>query len=210
MARERRRMSLSSQLFNLPLKPLNKMVWSKKKLKLRYNWHSAAAAAKSLQSCPTLCNPIDGSPPGSSIHGTLQARTLECVTISFSNAWKWKVRVKSLSRVRLCDPMDCSPPGSSVHGTLQARALEWGASAFSNWHTTLYNSFFYLHVFSPTFLQFSQDTIKYSSHLFLIIAVFLYRSLTEKWKVKFHECKFLWKGSWRSAAGHDELLLFSL
>ena len=62
---------------------------------------AAAAAAKSLQSCPTLCDPTDGSPPGSSIHGILQARTLEWVAISFSNAWKWKVKVKSLSRVRL-------------------------------------------------------------------------------------------------------------
>ena len=60
-----------------------------------------AAAAKSLQSCPTLCNPIDGSPLGSSVLGILQARTLEWAAISFSNAWKWKVKVKSLSRARL-------------------------------------------------------------------------------------------------------------
>ena len=59
------------------------------------------AAAKSLQSCPTLCDPIDGSPPGSPVLGILQARTLEWVAISFSNAWKWKVKGKSLSRVRL-------------------------------------------------------------------------------------------------------------
>ena len=59
------------------------------------------AAAKSLQSCPTLCDPIDGSPPGSPVPGILQARTLEWVVISFSNAWKWKVKVKPLSRVRL-------------------------------------------------------------------------------------------------------------
>jgi len=58
-------------------------------------------AAKSLQSCPTLCDPIDGSPPGSPVPGILQARTLEWVAISFSNAWKWKVKGKSLSRVRL-------------------------------------------------------------------------------------------------------------
>ena len=58
-------------------------------------------AAKSLQLCPTLCNPIDCSPPGSPIPGILQARTLEWVAISFSNAWKWKVKVKSLSRVWL-------------------------------------------------------------------------------------------------------------
>ena len=62
---------------------------------------AAAAAAKSHQSCPTLCNPIDGSPPGSSVLGIVQARILEWVAISFSNAWKWKVKVKSLSRVRL-------------------------------------------------------------------------------------------------------------
>ena len=61
----------------------------------------AATAAKLLQSCPTLCDPIDGSPPGSAIPGILQARTLELVAISFSNAWKWKVKMKSLSRVRL-------------------------------------------------------------------------------------------------------------
>ena len=57
--------------------------------------------AKSLQSCLTLCDPIDGSPPGSPVPGILQARTLEWVAISFSNAWKWKEKVKSLSRVRL-------------------------------------------------------------------------------------------------------------
>ena len=59
-------------------------------------WNTAAA--NSLQSCPTLCDPIDSSPPGSPIPGILQARTLEWVAISFSNVWKWKVRVKSLSR----------------------------------------------------------------------------------------------------------------
>ena len=61
----------------------------------------AAAAAKSLQSCPTLRDPIDGSLPGSALLGILQARTLEWAAISFSNAVKWKVKVKSLSRVRL-------------------------------------------------------------------------------------------------------------
>ena len=62
---------------------------------------AAAAAAKLLQSCPTLCSPIDGSPPGSPVPGILQARTPEWVAVSFSNAWKWKVKVKSLSRVLL-------------------------------------------------------------------------------------------------------------
>ena len=60
-----------------------------------------STAAKSFQSCPTLCNPRDGSPLGSSVPGILQARTLEWVAISFSNAWKWKVKVKSLIQARL-------------------------------------------------------------------------------------------------------------
>ena len=70
-------------------------------LSKQHSTQSAAAAAKSLQSCPTLCDPIDGSPPGSTVPGILQARTLEWVAISFSNVWKWKVKVKSLSCVRL-------------------------------------------------------------------------------------------------------------
>ena len=60
-----------------------------------------AAAAKLFQLCPTLCDPIDGSPPGSTTPGILLARTLEWVAISFSNAWKWKVKVNSLSHVWL-------------------------------------------------------------------------------------------------------------
>ena len=60
-----------------------------------------ATAAKLLQSCPTLCDPIDSSPPGSAVPGILQASTLEWVAISFSNAWKWKAKVKLLSHVRL-------------------------------------------------------------------------------------------------------------
>ena len=63
--------------------------------------YSAAAAAKSLQSCPTLCDPIDGSPSGSAVSGILQARTLEWVSTSFSNAWKRKMKVKLLSHVQL-------------------------------------------------------------------------------------------------------------
>ena len=87
-----------------------------------------AAAAKSLQSCLTLCEPIDGSPLGPSLPGILQARTLEWVTISFSSA---RLHAKSLqSCPTLCDPMDSSPPGSSVPGILQARILEWVAISF--------------------------------------------------------------------------------
>ena len=69
-----------------------------------------AAAAKSLQSCRTLCNPIAGSPPGSPVPGTIQARTLEWVAISFSNAQNWNMKVKSLNRVRLF-----STPWSAAH-----------------------------------------------------------------------------------------------
>ena len=94
---------------------------------------AAAAAAKSLQSCPTLCDPIDGSPPGSPVPGILQARTLEWVAIAFSNAWKWKVKSEVTQSCRtLRDPMDRSLPGSSIHGIFQARVLEWGAIACSN------------------------------------------------------------------------------
>ena len=82
------------------------------------------AAAKSLQSCPTLCDPIDGSPPGSPVPGILQVRTLEWVAISFSSAWKWKVKVKSLSRVRLF-----ATPWTAAYQAppwiFQARVLEW-------------------------------------------------------------------------------------
>ena len=96
-------------------------------------WLAAAAAAKLLQSCPTLCDPIEGSRPGSPVSGILQARTLEWVAISFSNAWKWKVKVKWLSCVQLlATPWAAAyQAGSSIHGIFQARVLEWGAIAFS-------------------------------------------------------------------------------
>ena len=89
-------------------------------------------AAKSLQSCPTLCDPIDGSPPGSAIPGILQARTLEWGCHFLLQCMK----VKRESEVtQSCstpsDPMDCSLPGPSIHGIFQARVLEWGAIAFS-------------------------------------------------------------------------------
>ena len=99
--------------------------------------YAAAAAAKSLQSCPTLWDPIDGSPPSSPVPGILQVRILEWVAISFSNAWKWKVKSESevaQSGLTLSDPMDYSLPGSSIHGIFQARELEWGAIAFSHLH----------------------------------------------------------------------------
>ena len=94
---------------------------------------AAAAAATSLQSCPTLCDPTDSSPQGSPVPGILQARTLEWVAISFSNAWKWKVKVKSLSHVWfLATPWTAAYQAPPSMGFFQARVLEWGAIAFSS------------------------------------------------------------------------------
>ena len=89
----------------------------------------AAAAAKSLQSCPILCDPIDGSPPGSSVPGILQARILEWVAISFSNAFMHDKSPQSCPTP--CIPIDSSPPGPSIHRILQARILVWAAISFS-------------------------------------------------------------------------------
>ena len=94
--------------------------------------------AKSLQSCPTLYDPIDGSPPGSPVPGIFQARTLEWVAIGVGCHFLLQcMKVKSQSEVAqscptLSDPMDCSLTGSSIHGIFQARVLEWGAIAFSD------------------------------------------------------------------------------
>ena len=93
-------MTPALQVDSLPIEPPEKpqsafLLWKLKQSA------AAAVAAKSLQLCPTLCDPVDGSPPGSPVPGILQARTLEWVAISFSNAWKWKVKLKSLSRVQL-------------------------------------------------------------------------------------------------------------
>ena len=97
---------------------------------LAYFPGSAAAAAKSLQSCLTLCDPIDGSPPGSPVPGILQPRTLEWVAISFSNAGKWKAKVKSLSRVWLL-----ATPWTAAHQAPLSMGFSrqeyWSAIAFS-------------------------------------------------------------------------------
>ena len=114
--------------------------------------------AKSLQSCPTLCDPIDGSLPGSPIPGILQARTLEWAAISFSSAWKWKVKVKLFSPVRLSNPMDCGLPGPSVHGIFQARVPEWGATAFSAVH---------VYIVQKQRMKKTQELSKMSQILFL-------------------------------------------
>ena len=92
------------------------------------------------QSRPTLCNPIDCSPPGPSVHWILQARTLEWVAISFSKRnYRKKESEVTQSSPTVCDPMDCSLPGSSIHGISQARVLEGVAMSFSmrSPHSTL-------------------------------------------------------------------------
>ena len=82
---------------------LSKVIWGWIQSHSTIVWATTTTTTttKSLWSCPTLCDPIDGSPPGSPVPGILQARTLEWVAISFSHAWKWKVKVKVLSHVRL-------------------------------------------------------------------------------------------------------------
>ena len=96
---------------------------------------NAAAAAKSHQLCLTLCDPIDGSPQGSSIPGILLARTLEWHFFLHCMKVKSESEVAQL-RPTLSDPMDCSLPDSFVHGIFQARVLEWDAIAFSKQEMT--------------------------------------------------------------------------
>ena len=95
-----------------------------------------------VQSCLALCNPMNCSPPGSSVHGIVQARILEWVAISFSRGSSqprdrthvfYKVKESEVAHLcpTLCDPMDCSLPGSSIRGIFQARILEWVAISFS-------------------------------------------------------------------------------
>ena len=105
--------------------------WSKSKWERQISY-AAAAAAKSLQSCPTLRDPVDGTPPGSPVPGILQARTLEWVAISFSNAWKWKVKVKSLSCVRLlATPWTAAHQAPPSMGFSRQEYWSVGAIAFS-------------------------------------------------------------------------------
>ena len=92
---------------------------------------AAAAATKSLQSCPTLCNPIDGSPPGSPVLGF--SRQEHWSGLPFPSLMHESESEVAQSCPTLSDPMDCSLPGSSIHGIFQAGVLEWGAIAFSRY-----------------------------------------------------------------------------
>ena len=108
----------------------------------RYLPASAAAAAKPLQSCPTLCDPIDRSPPGSAVPEILQTRNtgVDCHFLLQCMKVKSEIEVIQLCPT-LRNPMDCSLPGSSVHGIFQARVLEWVAIAISNVRLILPNIF---------------------------------------------------------------------
>ena len=97
-----------------------------------YGWWLLLLLLLSCFSRVQLCDPVDDCPLGSSVPEILQARILERVAISFSNAWNLKVKVKSLSCARLlATPWTAAHPGSSIHGIFQARVLEWGSIAFS-------------------------------------------------------------------------------
>ena len=128
-------------------------------LKIVYLIMENAAAAKSLQSCLTLCNPIEGSPPGSTVPGILLARTLKWVAISFSNAWKWKVKVKLLSHVQLFTiPWTIAyqaPPSMGFSRQQYWSGLPWSGlplpsptmehSPVVNNFTSHFNTFFFIH-----------------------------------------------------------------
>ena len=108
----------------------------KKVTRLYLTSEGAAAAAKSLQSCPTLWDPIDSSPPGSSIPGILQARTLEWVAISFSNAWKWKVKRKSLSLSNSSRPHGLQPTRLLCPWDFPGKSTRVGCHCLLRYHMT--------------------------------------------------------------------------
>ena len=120
--------------------------------------NTAAAAAKSLQSCQALCDPIDGSPPGSPIPGILQARTLEWVAIAFSNVWKWKGKVKSLSHVQLV-----ATPGTAAYQAPPSlgfsRQEYWSGVPLPSLLQIAYRSRQILALFSVTSLQRTQTLV---------------------------------------------------
>ena len=133
---------------------------------------SPLAAAKSLQSCPTLWNPIDSSPPGSPIPGILQARTLEWVAISFSSPWKWKVKVKSLSHVWLSDPKDCSlPVFSCVHGIFPGKSTGVGC------HCLLQKAYRYYKISG---LREKKGVACWNLDVFSMILIFLVKKVNEQ------------------------------
>ena len=129
---------------------------SAKLCKIHYLGNTAATAAKSLQSCPALCDPIDSSPTGSPVPGILQTSTLEWVAISFSHAWKWKGKMKSLSRVLLF-----ATPGTAAY---QA-PLSIGFSRQEYWSGVPLPSLYFILLIGKHHLHFA----KVDNSLFYII-----------------------------------------
>ena len=138
------------------------------------------AAAKSLQSCPTLCNPIDSSPPGSPRPWDSPGKNTGVGCHFLLQCMKVKSEIESAqSCLTLSDPMDCSPPGSSIHGTFQARVLEWGAIAYSLSQIILFSFPIFFFLF---FLFFSY-------YSFLLLFCFVPRHMELPWP----GIKPLWK-----------------
>ena len=140
-----------------------------------------AAAAKSRQSYPTLCGPIDGSPPGSLVPGILQARTLEWVAISFSNAWKWKVKVKSLSRDRpLATPWTAAyqaPPSMGF-----SRQEYWSGLPLPSPNNVCNNMFFFIRYYKML------SIVPHFDFLSLICENRFYSKSNAEWKKAGDEC----------------------
>ena len=134
------------------------------------------------QSCPTPCDPMDYRLQGSSVHGIFQARVLEWVAISSSNAWKWKVKVKSLSRVRLLATPWTAAYGSSAHGIFQARVLEWGAIAFSiKWVYLSFSPLFFASLLFTAICKSSSDSHFAFLHFFSMGMILIPVSCTMSW-----------------------------
>ena len=132
---------------------------------------SKLEAAKSLQSCPTLCDPIDGSPPGSPIPGILQARTLEWVAISSSNAWKWKVKVKSLSRVRPSATPWTQPTRLLCPWDFPGKSTGVGCRCLPQLEEEKYN-YLYLQVslLQDIYISYMHKILKISNKKFLVLS----------------------------------------
>ena len=156
----------------------------------RYAAAGAVAAAKSLQSCPTLCDIIDGCPPGSPVPGILQARTVEWVAISFSNAWRWKEKVKSLSRVWLL-----ATPWTAAH---QA-PLSMGSSRQEYWSGVPLPSL----SFGIMSSIFSQSI----SHFHLLILVKRQNNRTRK---TYYRSQYAYEDSPPLPIGYNSLQLFRI
>ena len=141
---------------------------------------------KSLQSCPTLCDPMDCSPPGFSIHGILQARTLEWVAISFSNARKWKVKVKSFSRVRLlATPRTAAyqaPPSMGFSGQQYWSGVPLPSPIYVYTHIYTY-VYVYIHICIHTYMSIYTDVYVYTHMCIYIMCIYIHIYIYIQWNI---------------------------